>query len=58
MKYTEQNNKNIKEESNNIQIDLKSLATQHLMFVGPTGSGMTFTLLMLLMRDYNDKYHY
>ncbi len=37
----------------NIQIDLKSLAAQHLMFVGPTGSGKTFTLLMLLMRAYD-----
>ncbi len=36
-----------------IQIDLKSLAAQHLMFVGPTGSGKTFTLLMLLMRAYD-----
>ncbi len=37
----------------NIQIDLKSLAAQHLMFVGPTGSGKTFTLLILLMRAYD-----
>jgi hypothetical protein len=37
----------------NIQIDLKLLAAQHLMFVGPTGSGKTFTLLMLLMRAYD-----
>ncbi len=36
-----------------IQIDLKALAAQHLMFVGPTGSGKTFTLLMLLMRSYD-----
>ncbi len=36
-----------------VQIDLKSLAAQHLMFVGPTGSGKTFTLLMLLMRAYD-----
>jgi len=37
----------------NIQIDLKTLAAQHLMFVGPTGSGKTFTLLMLLMRSFD-----
>lgn len=37
----------------NLQIDLRSLAAQHLMFVGPTGSGKTFTLLMLLMRAYD-----
>ncbi|HWQ96159.1 MAG TPA: ATP-binding protein [Candidatus Methylomirabilis sp.] len=36
-----------------IQIDLKALAAQHLMFVGPTGSGKTFTLLLLLMRSFD-----
>ncbi len=36
-----------------IQIDLKMLAAQHLMFVGPTGSGKTFTLLLLLMRSFD-----
>ncbi len=37
----------------NVLVDLKALAAQHLMFVGPTGSGKTFTLLMLLMRAYD-----
>jgi hypothetical protein len=37
----------------NVQIDLRTLAAQHLMFVGPTGSGKTFTLLMLLMRSFD-----
>lgn len=37
----------------NVQIDMKALAAQHLMFVGPTGSGKTFTLLMLLMRAHD-----
>ena len=37
----------------NVMIDLKTLAAQHLMFVGPTGSGKTFTLLMLLMRAFD-----
>ena len=36
-----------------IQINLKALAAQHLMFVGPTGSGKTFTLLLLLMRSFD-----
>jgi conjugal transfer ATP-binding protein TraC len=36
-----------------ILIDLKTLAAQHLMFVGPTGSGKTFTLLLLLMRSFD-----
>ncbi len=36
-----------------IMIDLKALAAQHLMFVGPTGSGKTFTLLLLLMRSFD-----
>ncbi len=36
-----------------IQIDLKTMSANHLMFVGPTGSGKTFTLLMLLMRTYD-----
>ena len=36
-----------------VQVDLKLLAAQHLMFVGPTGSGKTFTLLMLLMRAHD-----
>jgi hypothetical protein len=36
-----------------IMIDLKMLAAQHLMFVGPTGSGKTFTLLLLLMRSFD-----
>ena len=36
-----------------IQIDLKKLNAQHLMFVGATGSGKTFSLLMLLMRAHD-----
>lgn len=36
-----------------IQLDLRLLAAQHLMFIGSTGSGKTFTLLMLLMRAYD-----
>lgn len=33
-----------------IMVDLYALAAQHLLGVGPTGSGKSFTLLMLLMR--------
>lgn len=37
----------------NVVIDLSALAAQHLLFIGPTGSGKTFTLLMLLMRAHD-----
>lgn len=36
-----------------VVIDLRALAASHMMFVGPTGSGKTFTLLMLLMRAHD-----
>lgn len=36
-----------------VVIDLSRLPAQHLMFVGPTGSGKTYTLLMLLMRAHD-----
>ena len=42
-----------KKTGKNIQINLSTLSSQHLSFVGPTGSGKTFTLLMLLMRAYS-----
>lgn len=37
----------------NILIDLSSYPAQHMMLLGPTGSGKTFTLLMLLMRAHD-----
>ena len=42
-----------KKTGKNIQINLSNLSAQHLSFVGPTGSGKTFTLLVLLMRAYS-----
>ena len=36
-----------------IMVDLDALAAQHLLGVGATGSGKTFTLLMLLMRAHS-----
>ena len=36
-----------------IQIDLDKLVAQHMLFVGATGSGKTFSLLMLLMRAHD-----
>jgi hypothetical protein len=36
-----------------VVVDLSRLPAQHLMFVGPTGSGKTYTLLMLLMRAHD-----
>lgn len=42
-----------KKTGKSIIVNLKALAAQHLMFVGPTGSGKTFTLLMLLMRAHD-----
>ena len=36
-----------------IQINLAKLVAQHILFVGPTGSGKSFTMLMLLMRAHD-----
>lgn len=36
-----------------ILIDLSKLVAQHLLFVGATGSGKTFSMLMLLMRAHD-----
>lgn len=36
-----------------IVINLAALIAQHLLFVGATGSGKTFTMLMLLMRAHD-----
>ena len=36
-----------------IMIDIDALAAQHTLMVGATGSGKTFTLLLLLMRAYH-----
>ncbi|TFH47095.1 MAG: DUF87 domain-containing protein, partial [ANME-2 cluster archaeon] len=36
-----------------IQIQLSKLIAQHLLIVGPTGAGKTFTMLMLLMRAHD-----
>jgi hypothetical protein len=41
-----------KKTGKSIVVDLGKMAAQHLMFVGPTGSGKTFTLMMLLMRSF------
>jgi len=44
---------NDKKTNKRIQIDLAKLVAQHLLFVGATGSGKTYTLLMLLMRAHD-----
>lgn len=44
---------NDKKTKKQIQIDLAKLVAQHLLFVGATGSGKTYTLLMLLMRAHD-----
>lgn len=42
-----------KNPGKNILIDLKSLSAQHVLLVGPTGSGKTYSLFLLLMRAYS-----
>ena len=44
--------KNVKTKKH-IQIDLEKLIAQHILFVGPSGAGKTFTMLMLLMRAHD-----
>ncbi len=36
-----------------IVVDERKLAAKHKLFIGPTGSGKTFTMLMLLMRAHD-----
>lgn len=44
---------NDKKTKKQILIDLYKLVAQHLLFIGATGSGKTYTMLMLLMRAHD-----